>query len=78
MPYDALGNYIPGDDVPDVDTMRLAVAKDKPAPATPEIRATPQSALERFSGRVGSALESAGRTLEEPLEGLSKTHPIRS
>ena len=78
MPYDALGNYIPGDDTPDVDTMRLAVAKQTPAPATPELRATPQSTLERFSGRVGSALESAGRFLEEPLKDLSKTHPIRS
>ena len=30
MPYDALGNYIPGDDEPSLDQMRLALTQKQP------------------------------------------------
>ena len=30
MPYDALGNYIPGDDEPSIDQMRLALTHKQP------------------------------------------------
>jgi hypothetical protein len=74
MPYDELGNYISGDEVPSTDEMKFELLKKLTAPAKAAIEHMPGSAfvqgvmpIVNFPGQIaGSTAYGVGKQIASP------------